>query len=195
MAPDSTITKFIKTGGWTPISIHSSHFNGDIVVGMVYEGWFSKREVKLTRYSKTGKELQSIQRDNEAQELYSYPRYITENINGDFCVSDISKESVVVVNKSGQHKFSYTGQGSGFWPCGICTDSLGHILVCDVYVLGNTVHLLNEFGRFLSLVLTRQHGVDYPCCLCVDDENNLYVGQTNNNTVTVYNISSDSYFV
>jgi streptogramin lyase len=32
---DNKITKFIKTGDWKPISIHSSNINCDILVGMV----------------------------------------------------------------------------------------------------------------------------------------------------------------
>ncbi|XP_062566594.1 tripartite motif-containing protein 2-like [Saccostrea cucullata] len=177
---DNNITEFIKTGGWRPLSIHSSHINGDLLVGMVSDGY---EEAKVTRYNKTGKELQNIQRDNKGQGLYSYPRFITENINGDICTSDFYK-GMVVVNKSGQHRFSYTGQKSGFDPYGICTDVLGHILVCDDN--SKAVHLLDQDGQFLSLLLTRQQGVEYPRSVCVDDENNLYVGQDHTNTLTVY---------
>ena len=89
----------------------------------------------------------------------------------------------MVVNKSGQHSFSYTGQGSVFRPCGICTDILGHIVVCDD--VSNTVHLLDQDGRFLSLILSQQPDLKYPRGVCVDDENNLYVGQRFCNKVTV----------
>nr|XP_022312755.1 uncharacterized protein LOC111117813 isoform X2 [Crassostrea virginica] len=173
---DRRITEFIKTGDWKPVSVHSSRINGDILVGM--------REAKVTRYNKAGKEIQNIQRDNQEQELYKYPHYITENINGDICTSDCGKEAVVVVNKSGQHRFSYIGQGSGFRPYGICTDVLGHILVCDI--ASNTVHLLDQDGGFLSVIISPQQGIDNPRGVCVDDENNLYVGQWHTNTVTVY---------
>ncbi|XP_062594055.1 tripartite motif-containing protein 2-like [Saccostrea cucullata] len=175
---DNKITEFIKTGDWTPLSIHSSHINGDLLVGMKKIG-----EAKVTRYNKTGKELQNIQRDNKGQELYIAPHYITENINGDICTSDHGR-AVVVVNKSGQHRFSYTGQKSGFCPFGICTDVLGHILVCDHY--SDTVHLLDQDGQFLSLLLTHQQAVYGPRSVCVDDEDNLYVGQDETNTLTVY---------
>ncbi|XP_062597972.1 protein PML-like [Saccostrea cucullata] len=177
---DNNITEFIKTGDWTPLSIHSSHINGDLLVGM----WKIGEVGKVTRYNKTGKELQNIQRDNKGQKLYSEPHYITENINGDICTSDWSKKAVVVVNKSGQHRFSYKGQESEFNPYGICTDVLGHILVCDG--VSDTVHLLDQDGQFLSLLLTQQQGVEYPRSVCVDDENNLYVGQRDTNTLTVY---------
>nr|XP_022296229.1 uncharacterized protein LOC111106014 [Crassostrea virginica] len=176
---DRKITEFIKTGDWRPLSVHSSRINGDILVGM-----YKDEEARVTRYNKAGKEIQNIQKDNQGQELYRYPYYITENINGDICTSDISNEKVVVVNKSGQHRFYYTGQGSMFGPCGICTDVLGHILVYDG--ISNTVHLLDQDGGFLSIILSSQHGIKYPRGVCVDDENNLYVGQYGTNTVTVY---------
>nr|XP_022297080.1 tripartite motif-containing protein 5-like [Crassostrea virginica] len=176
---DQKITEFIKTGYWRPISIHSSRINGDILVGMVKD-----KEAKVTRYSKAGKEIQNIQRDNQGHELYRYPYYITENINGDICTSDINTKKVMVVNKSGQHRFSYTGQGSGFFPRGICTDVLGHILVCDSD--SSTVHLLDQDGGFLSVIPSPQQGIYIPLGVCVDDEHNLYVGQYFTNTVTVY---------
>ncbi|XP_062566260.1 E3 ubiquitin-protein ligase TRIM71-like [Saccostrea cucullata] len=176
---DNNFIEFINTGEWAPISIHSSHINGDLLVGMKKD-----RQGKVTRYNKTGKELQNIQRDNKGQELYNYLRYITENINGDICTSDCNKKAVVVVNKSGQHRFSYKGQESGFYPYGIGTDVLGQILVCDNSSI--TVHLLDQNGQFLSLLLTPQQGVEYPRSVCVDGKNNLYVGQNFTNTLTLF---------
>ncbi|XP_022341340.2 uncharacterized protein LOC111135501 [Crassostrea virginica] len=179
ITPDRKITEFINTGDWKPLGVYSSRINGDILVGMIKD-----KEAKVTRYSKAGKEIQNIQRNNQGQKLYSYPHYITENINGDICTSDYHKQAVVVVNNSGHHRFSYTGQGSGFYPYGICTDVLGHILVCDYF--SHTVHLLDQDGGFLYVILSPQQGITSPCGVCVDDENNLYVGQGNTNTVTVY---------
>ncbi|XP_065923741.1 E3 ubiquitin-protein ligase TRIM71 [Magallana gigas] len=171
---DNTITEFIKTGGEIPLSIHSSHINGDILVGMIG---------KVIRYNKTGKEIQNIQRDNKGQELYDYPIFITENINGDICTSDSIKNVVVVVNNSGQHRFTYTGERSKFIPWGVCIDLLGHILACNLY--SNTVDLLDQDGQFLCQLLTEQQGITCPFSVCVDDENNLWVGR-DTNTVTVY---------
>ncbi|XP_065938124.1 uncharacterized protein [Magallana gigas] len=168
---DNTITEFIKTEDWEPLSIHSSHINGDILVGMETD-----EVAKVTRYNKTGTEIQNIQRDNKGQALYSNPHYITENINGDVCVSDYN--AVVVVDNLGQYRFSYTGQGSEFIPYGICTDVLGHILVCDDF--SGKVHLLDKDGQFLSLLLTPQQGVGSIRSVCVDDEKNMWVGQLDN---------------
>ena len=141
-------------------------------------------QAKVTRYSKTGKEIQNVQRDIKEQGLYSNPHYITENINGDICISDYDKDAVVVVNKSGQFRFSYKGQGTEFIPFGICTDVLGHILVCDN--ASDTVHLLDQDGRFLSVILSSQQGIKCPRSVGVDGGNNLYVGQYLTNTIIVY---------
>nr|XP_034320354.1 uncharacterized protein LOC105317671 [Crassostrea gigas] len=177
---DKTVAEFIKTEKWTPLSIHSSHINRDILVGLNKD-----REGQVARYNKTSKEIQNTQKDSKGQGIYiSYPHFITENINGDICVSDYDKNAVVLINKMGQHKFTYTGQGSKFRPFGICTDIVGHILVCDNE--SNTVHLLDQDGQFLSFLLTEEHGIYNPLSVCVDADNNLHVGQYNTNKVKVY---------
>ncbi|XP_062577468.1 uncharacterized protein LOC134239309 [Saccostrea cucullata] len=181
IATGNNIAEFIITGVWEPISIHSSHINGDLLVGMN-----NKEKSKVVRYNKLGKKLQSIKRDDKGQSLYGVPHYITENINGDICTSDFDIRAIVVVNKSGQHRFSYTGQKSEIHPYGICTDVLGHILLCDGFFNNKTVHLLDRDGQFLSLLLTPQQGVRCPRSVCVDDKNNLYVGQYGTNILTVY---------
>nr|XP_011413052.2 uncharacterized protein LOC105317856 [Crassostrea gigas] len=58
IAVDNTITEFTNTGYWTPLGIHSSHINGDILVGMVKKGVGAK----VTRYTKTGKAIQNIEK-------------------------------------------------------------------------------------------------------------------------------------
>ncbi|XP_065942771.1 tripartite motif-containing protein 2-like [Magallana gigas] len=179
---EKTIAEFITTRRWVPLSIHTSHINGDILVGMTTCKYLNGM---VARYNKTGNEIQSIERDNKGQELYSgYPHYITESINGDICVSDYCNQAVIVVNKSGQHRFSYTGQESDILPSGICTDILGHIIVCETS--RKTVHLLDQDGQLLSLLDTSQKGIENPLCVCVDDDNNLHVGHGGTNTVIVY---------
>ena len=179
ISADRKITKFMKTRDWAPLSVHSSRINGDLLVGM-----YTNEEGKVTRYNKAGKETQNIQRDNQGQELYDYPHYITENINGDICTSDMNKFAVVVVNELGEHRFSYTGLRSDFQPYGICTDVLGHILVCDRGK--ESIHLLDQDGAFLSFILSKEQCMGYPRGICVDDENNVYVGKFKTSIVAVY---------
>ena len=83
------------------------------------------REAKVTRYNKGGTEIKNIKSDNQGQGLHSDPHYITENFNGDICTSDYKKRALVVVKKSGQHRFSYTGQSSE-----LRAPSLGNLYGC-----------------------------------------------------------------
>lgn len=175
------------TNEWTPLSIHSSHLNGDILVGMIKDG-----EAKVNRYSKTGRYIKgSIQKDLDGTTLiFSIPHYITEiKRNGYICVSDRSKEAIVVVDSNGHNKPEalYTGQGSKFVPFGICTDDHDHVLVCDGH--GESIHLLDYECRFLRLLPTCKLEIEHPRCVCVDDMKFLWVGQQQTNEVKMYKLT------
>jgi sugar lactone lactonase YvrE len=230
LTSDGTVTTLLTTDR-SAYCIHSSRINGDILVGS---------RGRVTRYDRTGRELQVIEdRDrirmriylydwaeeevqvnewyDNRENLYELPWYITENKNGDIWTSDRYKDAVVVVDKSGRHRFDYKGRQSGrtglhrfdrksrhrfdytdrhrfdytiFGPNGICTNANGQVLVCDVW--NNNVHLLDQDGNFLSLLLTRkQHGIFRPVALCVDDHHNLYLGQWHSNAIKVYKYQQD----
>ncbi|XP_062592653.1 protein lin-41-like [Saccostrea cucullata] len=141
---------------------------------------------KVTRYNDGGKHIQTIQHSNTGLELYGMPIFITDNNNEDVIVSD-SLRGVVVTNRGGIHRFSYTGPSSGvrFLPYGICTDALAHILVCDLY--SNTVHMIDKEGNFLSKILTKQNGISRPRSLSYDFKTHLlWVGSWDDNVVRIY---------
>uniref|UniRef100_K1QZC9 Uncharacterized protein n=1 Tax=Magallana gigas TaxID=29159 RepID=K1QZC9_MAGGI len=85
---------------------------------------------KVFRYNKSGQLTQTIQYENTELELYRQPNYVTENNNGDVVVSDY-ESAVVVTDRGGRRRFSYTGHppGSNLGPLGICTDAMSHILM------------------------------------------------------------------
>ncbi|XP_048731918.2 uncharacterized protein LOC125648917 [Ostrea edulis] len=176
-------TTLTTTWTWTPEAIYSSHMNGDVLVGM-----YQDKDWKVTRYNKEGEKTQDIQKDDRGQDLYHSIEYITENSNGDICVSDWAANKVVVVTRSGKHRFSYSGDPSqsGFSPSGICTDVLGRILVCNGRNLSSSmfssIHLLDKNGQFLTFLLAPQNPRD----VCIDDKQNLWVGCQGNPVVTVY---------
>ncbi|XP_062620717.1 uncharacterized protein LOC134282330 [Saccostrea cucullata] len=160
--------------------IYSSCINGDILLGLNNTALDTS---KVTRYDVTGQKILDI--EDQGVKLYNYPSYITENINGDIWTSDTVK--VVVVNKSGKHRFNYRGHQSHYFnPKGICTDILGHVLVCNSSLFRPSVHLLDQDGQFLSLLLTKEHNIHDPRSVCVDDKHNLYLGQYGRNKIRVY---------
>lgn len=187
-----TTTTFIKRPDtkWEPRCVHWSSSTGDLLVGMDGKGKETSRAGKVVRYNQFGKQTQTIPRANSDLELYSYPRFLTENNNGDVVVSDFSfafSDAVVVTDCEGRHRFSYKGHPpeSSLYPRGICTDELSHILVCDSK--SNTVQLLNKDGQFQSYLLVRPPGVLYPDSLSYDvNSHRLWVGSSFKDTVCVY---------
>ena len=181
MTADGSITTLL-TSDLPDLSftcIHSSHINGNLLIGSVKVSIPQKGRVM--RCDGTGRNIGDIELDEEGQRLYEYPHYITENkINGDIVVSDERKGALVVVDRSGRHRFDYTGHSTdeSFYPRGVCTDVLGRILV--FHVEGNSkrstvylISLLDQDGRFLTKLLKERQEL---CGLCVDDKNNIYVG-------------------
>lgn len=102
--------------------------------------------------------------------------YITENFNGDICLS--TAEVVDVIRANGEHRFSYRGtEASGSLPFlsrGICTDILGNILIADENNHG--IHILDKDGIFLRLLSISGGGQVSPISLCVNNNNDLCAG-------------------
>lgn len=178
--------------------LYSSHINGDILIG-VKEIISSKgRTAKVIRCDSTGKKIQEIElkHQDQTERLYEDPGYITENrINGDILVSDLRRDELVVVDKSGRHLFNYSGdlpyEGS-FNPGAVCTDVRGRILIIhqhyDSHVRSKTcISLLDQDGKLITRLL-EDYSLGKTCkSLCVDDENYMYIG--NGNQIEVFKLS------
>lgn len=189
----ATTTMLLDTrdSKWKPLCVYWSHSTGDLLIGM-HEKY--KHTYKVARYSQTGQLTQSIQHDNKGQSLFLTINYITDNNNGDVVVSDYSADlkrgAVVVTDRGGTYRFSYKGQPpeskrSVLQPCGVITDALSHILVCDD--ITKTVHMLDKNGQFLSHLLIRPSGIFTPRSLSYDvNTHRLWVGSKVNNSVCVY---------
>uniref|UniRef100_A0A8W8NSS3 Tripartite motif-containing protein 3 n=1 Tax=Magallana gigas TaxID=29159 RepID=A0A8W8NSS3_MAGGI len=185
-----TTTTFIERtdSTWGPRCVYWTPSTGDLLVGMHN---YDTDTGKVTRYNQSGQLTQTIQYHNTGRGLYSVPNYITENNNGDVVVSVLHKDfmsgAVVVTERGGRHRFSYTGppSESGLWPWGICTDALSHILVCDWRT--HTVQMINKDGQFLSHLLTESREMGGPVGLSYDvNTHRLWVGSWYNNKVCVY---------
>lgn len=192
-----------KNSRWHPLCVHCCKLTGDILVGtkrkketQTIDLGFSDLDenenqgnltsCKVTRYNKTGEETLTIQLNNNGLQLYKLPIYITENKNGDVVVSD-NKDAVVVTDRGGKHRFTYTRlpSGSKISPRGVCTDSLSHILVIDVAT--QTVIMINHDGHFLYNLLTNSQELHHIGCLSYDFQTSrLWVGSWKKNRVSVY---------
>lgn len=175
--------KNVCLGSLSPSCLHSSRMNDDIFVGSFNT---------VTRHNKQGKLLQEIKLDDKGNLLYGRVNYVTENRNADIVVSDHAKKAVVSVNKSGRHQFDYKGNASQteFIPCGVCSDAAGNILVCNSSPDDLSIHLLNQSGQYLRHLLTKQQcGFLKPRALCLDEMQNIYVGDRKEILVVNYRMT------
>ncbi|XP_062620138.1 uncharacterized protein LOC134281723 [Saccostrea cucullata] len=180
------------TEKWIPVSVYCSPFSKDLFVGMCRT---DRGSSMVTRYNDIGLPVQTIQFNSIGQDLYTEPTYITENRNGDIVVSDRGRYAVVVTDRNGRYRFSYTGPQMGYClePYGICTDALSHILVCDGN--SNNVQIIDKYGIFLMYLLTQQQMTYNPRGISYDNETHfLLVGSWGNTSVNVYRtINRQSY--
>lgn len=115
---------------------------------------FTFRAQTITcRNGEKGKVARCDQKEHEFSDIpgvFLSPNYITENINGDVCVSDLFRRALTVTDKFNEVRFSY-GEKKEAWfsSNAVVTDIRGHIVVCDGYE--NTVYLLDSDGQFLRI--------------------------------------------
>ena len=114
------------------------------------------------------------------------PWRIAVNINGDICVSDRNKGSVMIFDSEGNLKCSYTGPDMSlrhaFSPHGICCDEYGQIFAVDYS--NHTVHVLDPLGRFRGFLIMDQEleklaifmGTSSPFSIAIDQGGDVWVG-------------------
>ncbi|XP_062598099.1 uncharacterized protein LOC134259528 [Saccostrea cucullata] len=190
---------------WVAKCVYSSHSNGDLLVGVLrYDRDKNKpTKAKVVRYIRTGKKYkykQVIGDENKDKRLYGHPLYITENHNGDIIVSD-QYHAVVVTNRKGKHRFSYTGPPkyktdefsfkgplprSRLLPLGLCVDALSNILVSDAN--SKTIQIIDKDGLFISHFFTEQRWKNAPRALCYNNKNHLLLVGTSdhNDEICIY---------
>ncbi|XP_062603613.1 uncharacterized protein LOC134265421 [Saccostrea cucullata] len=194
-----TLTK--KSEFWEPSEIFCSQFSGNLLLLMKKDPQYSQlfapyyKESKVIRFKGIKEKDQTFQFHDKGCLLYYDPEHITENRNGDIIVSDrlsylsFERSFLVVIDRNGRYRFSY--YGSQYDPrleldmWGICTDALSNILIANQNP--STVHMINKDGKFLSLLLTTEHGLSGPCGLSYDDKSHLlWVRSIKDNRLCVY---------
>nr|XP_022303445.1 uncharacterized protein LOC111111012 [Crassostrea virginica] len=170
---------------WTPEELSCTR-SGDILVSM-FKGSGLHTKNKIIRYQ--GRNIkEEINKDGQGNPIFKdgeYSLFMSENNNGDLCVSDGNADTLVVVDNTGKVRFRYNGtparRHKSFAPRYIVTDALSQIIVADIN--NNCLHILNQDGQFLRCV--DDCGLEKPYGLSVDSEGRLWVGLSNTGEIKV----------
>ncbi|XP_078327166.1 uncharacterized protein LOC144623061 [Crassostrea virginica] len=168
ISDDDTVVTMFTTGDWKPYGITGSA-SGDLLVYLQKDD-----QCKVVRYSSTGTVLQEIQHDSHCQPLYQDPFYIAENVNGDIIVTDFKKKIVIVVDRLGIFRYTYSRKDNVLDASSVATDSVGHVYVTDYQ--GDKIHMLDRDGRFLRYIIP-EGGIKNPRAVCMVGDGEMIVGE------------------
>lgn len=164
----------INVDDWKARCIFASHRSGSIIVGHQNE---KKSRGKLSVYDKEGNHRQTIEEYKNGEPMFSWPRYITDNINGDIVTSDWYN-GIIVIDQAGHHRFRY----SLSTPRAVVTDSKGRIFCCSI---SPKIHVIDQNGKFLLDIDTGSKNI---FALCLDQNEHLYAGNDEDKTIIVYKV-------
>ena len=179
LGPEFDIETLATFPGYHPRGLTGT-LTGDVLVCLAqsaaFQDYRSTHKNKVVRLNSSGKMVKEYGADGQ---LFRYPLRVAVNVNGDVCVSDCRKQSVVIVTSSGELKTEYSGNVSekdstSFDPRGIACDSRGHIFVADG--ASHVVHMLDHVGKLMRLIVTQEQGLYGPYSVAVDREEYLWVG-------------------
>nr|XP_022312067.1 uncharacterized protein LOC111117297 [Crassostrea virginica] len=171
--------------GWIPGSLSCTR-SGDI---LVHVGKESRHQIKhkIIRYQEQNIK-QEINNDGQGNPIFKDGEcalFMSENNNGDVCVSDTNAGTMIVVDKTGRVRFRYDGtptrREKSFDPRGIVTDALSQIIVTDYN--NDCLHILDQNGQFLRCVDIC--GLEKPDGLSVDSAGRLWVGSFDTGEIKV----------
>ncbi|XP_062588689.1 uncharacterized protein LOC134250341 [Saccostrea cucullata] len=157
--------------GYTPKGMAACK-SGAVLVCLWNQQVHNRSLGKVLKLSQNGRKQFEISTDKN-RPIFICPTYIAENGNGDICVSDVN--AVIVTDAGGFLRFRYTGAQSDpqFDPYGICCDSKNNIIVADM--VKNRIHVINQNGELLHYIQYKD--MHKPRALCIDEDDNMYVGE------------------
>ncbi|XP_071131495.1 uncharacterized protein [Mytilus edulis] len=170
-----------------PLGIIAAHITSDhkVIVGamsIVKVFPVTGRRVVIVM-DKKGIHLTVYEQDKHKQNIFSYPRRITSNSNGDFFVVDMLSEDyrgrVLVLGKGRDILNEYIGcqdmkrKDQPFKPTTITTTPSDNVIVIDAY---NHLHILDSSGNLLIYYDTEDIGIENPYCLIFTNPTTLYLG-------------------
>ena len=149
--------------------------SGEIAVTFFDEG-------QVVIYSMSGKIIKMLEGFFRypyrlAQSKISSDLYVIDKWNTD--IKSSGKVQVLAISPFVKMRNAYTGgpeQRKPFYPCDLCADEIGHVLITDYK--NDKVHILDKDGKFIKYLLTKEQGLESPFGICIDSEGNAWIGES-----------------
>ncbi|XP_063434501.1 uncharacterized protein LOC134715890 [Mytilus trossulus] len=154
--------------------------NGDVLVSLV-DSWSYNTDSKSRRQVVRMNDNFEVEQTIEyycSNRIFTTPRRLAENKNGDICVLDETSEKsgqILLFNRDGSLKLVYTGSSDSdehFNPNSICCDSEARIIISDYSC--NKLHILDQSGNFLQYIIHSE--IKNPFCVTIDCKDHLWIG-------------------
>ncbi|XP_052091473.1 uncharacterized protein LOC127728242 [Mytilus californianus] len=145
-------------------------------------------------YTTQGKLLQEISKD-AMEYIFKCPTQMASSYKaGTIAVCDTKFHKVIVLDYDGKVRGLYKGwrklpfslftDGEPFLPLSVCTTADGNFIVADIYK--ECLHVLSPLGKFIGIMRGEEgDSLIESSALCVDSEQNIWVGHHSQGTITV----------
>lgn len=186
---NNSVVTLLELSNWQPKGLCHT-VNGNLLVSMRS---LNNAKSRVVRYSGST-EIQVIENDIQGNRLFSVYSdlilHLTENGNGDICIADNAAKAVLVLDSSGDLRFTYRGnimaklKYNRFRPSKIVNDKL-HILINDTSM--DIVHIIDCDGNFIQYI-------EYPCTggISVDTDHNLVIGELKTGKIRIIKYLEES---
>ena len=145
-------------------------------------------------FSPEGEFLYEILND-ALENIFIFPTHIASSSKVDtiaVCDHDASRVTVIDYNGKvqafykgwGRLRFGFLPETEIFLPMSVCSTSDGNYVIADP--CHNCLHVLSSYGKFIG-ILRCENGdiISNPRVLCVDSEDNIWVGHDSQGTISV----------
>ena len=90
-------------------------------------------------------------------------------------MTDFQEKQVIAVNRLGIFRYPYAEETNSFYPMGVVTDSVGHVIVENYE--GHKIDLLDMDGQFLRYIIP-EGGIRYPRAVCKMDNGDIIIEES-----------------
>jgi hypothetical protein len=145
-------------------------------------------------FSLTGEFLYEISVD-ASENIFLFPTHIAASSKAEtIAVCDNSLRKVIVLDYKGKVQALYKGwnrlrfalsrETEAFLPISVCSTSYGNYVIADLRQ--DCLHVLSPYGKFIGILRCENGDIlSDTSAVCVDSEDNIWVGHHNQGTVSV----------